>query len=236
MNTLMKKTTTSIATAQDAKDPFEAFADVTAPQHIVGQLLRFNKGDFVVGEEAKKEIAPGSVFTANLDAMLTGWVRWEDGKPGPHAMQLVSENRPVPRREELGDTDQAQWELGSDGEPRDPWAFTVYLPLLGGDDELYTFSTSSKGGHKAIGKLCRFYARSRKLKPECHPRVALQGDSYPHHEYGRIKVPVFSPCGWEPKQKFNEALEAAGLIAPAAPPLEAPLPPVRDDLNDEIPF
>jgi hypothetical protein len=234
MNTLMKKATTNIA-AREARDPYEVYADTTAPQDIVGKLLRFSKGDFLVGEEAE-EIAPGSVLTANLDGLLTGWIRWWDGKKTDQAMQLVSENLAIPRREDLGETDRNQWELGSDGGPRDPWAFTVYLPLLGADEELFTFSTSSRGGHTAIGKLCRFYARSRKLKPECHPRVALQVDSYNHHEYGRIKFPVFSVCGWEPKQRFNDALEAAGLTAPAAPPLEAPLPPVRDDLSDEIPF
>jgi hypothetical protein len=234
MTTLMKRTGGNVIT-QDTRDPFEAFADATAPQHIIGRLLRFSKGDFLVGEEAE-EIAPGTVFVANLDALLTGWVRWWDGKPTDQAMQLVTENLPMPRREELGETDRNAWELGSDGEPRDPWAFTVYLPMMAADEELYTFTTSSRGGHTAIGKLCRFYARSRKFRPDCHPRVALNVDAYTHAEYGKIKFPVFSPCGWEPKQKFNDALEAAGLIVPAAPPLDPPLPPVSEELNDKIPF
>jgi hypothetical protein len=70
-----------------------------------------------------------------------------------------------------------------------------------------------------------------------HPIVALDGDSYqhPNKEYGRIKVPVFTPAGWSPKSKFDEAMIAAGLT----PRASAPVPEdaqAEDAFSDEVPF
>src|SRR4029078_12306597 len=88
---------------------------------------------------------------------------------------------------------------------------------MGGD--LWTFSTSSRGGHGAIGKFSRAYAHPRAKKPGGLPRISLKGDSYPHpdRQYGRIKVPVFELAGWEVKDRVVAALAETGLT-PDEPP------------------
>src|SRR5262245_60963553 len=91
-------------------DPFEAYADAVSPRNIVGTLLKFSKGDYLVGEEGKL-VAPGTTFTANLDELLVGWVKWRDGKPVEHIMQRVADGVPPPKRNELGDQDASTWEV-----------------------------------------------------------------------------------------------------------------------------
>ena len=237
MNSLVRAVETQSSTAlatYRAIDPFQKYADAVAPQTILGTLLRFTKGDYLGGEDGKT-IAEGTVFTANVDELMDGWVKWSDGKPVEHIMVRVVESQVLPKRAELGDDDATRWEKDSSGEPRDPWQRTNYLPMMDEAGELFTFATSSRGGLAAIAGLCRTYAQHRRKHPDVHPMIALEVDSYQHQkrEYGRIKVPRFTPMGWAPKVKFNEALVAAGF-APADEP-----PALGDEAqadNDEIPF
>jgi hypothetical protein len=93
--------------------------------------------------------------------------------------------------------------------------------------DLFTFSTSARGGIGAIATLARDYARGRAPHPGAFPVVELQVDAYQHSNsaYGRIKVPVFKCVGWEAKATF---LKAAGMETPAAD--------VKSPTMDEIPF
>jgi hypothetical protein len=167
---------------------------------------------------------------------MAGWIRWENSKPVEHIMVRVADDRPLPKRDDLGDVDKTRWEKDSSGELRDPWQFTNYLPLMNNEGSLYTFATSSRGGLGAIGELCRLYAQHRKRHPDVHPMIALGVGSYQHQkrEYGRIKFPKFTPMGWEQKSKFNEALIAAGFVP--AGELPVPEPDPQDEFNDEVPF
>jgi bifunctional DNA primase/polymerase-like protein len=132
-------------------DPFTAYANAMAPRNIVGTLLRFSKGDYLAGEEGAA-VPGGTVMTANVGELLVGWVLWADNKPTQQIMFRVADGKPVPKRSELGHTDQERWEVDSHGEKRDPWQFTNYLPLLAESGELFTFTTSSRGGIGAITK------------------------------------------------------------------------------------
>src|SRR5262249_15665704 len=154
-------------------DPLEAYADIIAPRYIIGELLRFSKGDYLAGEGGK-EVPAGTVFTAAVDELMVGYVKWTDGKPAEHVMVRVADGRPLPKRADLGDDDQAFWELDANNERRDPWRFTNYLPLLSETGELYTFTTSSRGGISAIAGLARRYASYRKRHP--HDYLLVAGD------------------------------------------------------------
>jgi hypothetical protein len=233
-------------------DPFEAYANAVAPRNIIGTLLKFSKGDYLAGEEGAV-VPPGTIVTANVAELLVGWVRWADNKPTDHIMLRVADGKVVPKRDDLGDQDKSAWEPDNRGEPRDPWQFTNYLPLMTQSGELFTLTTASRGGIAAIGDLCRRYTRHRKHHPDVLPMIALDVDSYQHknREYGRIKFPKFTPMGWAPKSTFDSALVAAGFMvaednddgtpsaAPALPPLP-PKPPApttpADELSDDIPF
>ena len=107
--------------------------------------------------------------------------------------------------------------------------------------QLYTFTTSSRGGISAIAGLSRRYANHRRHHPDVFPLIALGVDSYqhPNREYGRIKFPVFAPAGYAPKKDFLAALAAAGIVT-AEPaqlaPAEVEKDALDDMLNDEIPY
>ena len=139
------------------------------------------------------------------------------------------------KRDELGDDDLTKWEIDNTGQPKDCWQFSNYLPLKSADGTLYTFTTSSRGGLGAVGDLVRRYSRHRRKNPDVHPIIALDVDAYEHKNkaFGRIKFPQFTPMGWEPKAKFNEALAAIGVaVSEVAPAAADP----ADAMNDEIPF
>src|SRR5262245_14317654 len=133
-----KQEANGVALTTYAPDAFEAYANAVAPRTIIGTLLRFSKGDYVAGEEGK-EIHLGSIFTANVDELLAGWIKWFGGKPVEHVMVRVAEGVASPKREELGDSDSCRWETDSAGVlPRDPWQFTNYLPLLNEQGGIFT--------------------------------------------------------------------------------------------------
>ena len=208
-------------------DPFLAYANAVRPQHIIGKLLKHSKGEFLAGED--NEVIPlGTKMVAAMDLLTIGYVRWSDGRPSEHRMVLVADGVQPPRRAELGDTDPAQWEeRDATGAPRDPWQLTQYVPMIDESGDLFTFSTSARGGIGAIATLARDYARGRAPHPGAFPVVELQVDAYQHSNsaYGRIKVPVFKCVGWEAKATF---LKAAGMETPAAD--------VKSPTMDEIPF
>jgi hypothetical protein len=220
-------------------DPFVEYADAIAPQYIVGDLLRFSKGDYLTGINSQT-VPLGTVFTANLDELMAGWVRWWDGRPTNHAMVRVADHIAPRKRTELGDNDEQQWETDLSQARRDPWQFSNYLPMMNEKGQLDTFTTSSRGGISAIAGLARRYANHRKRHPDVFPLIALGVDSYqhPNREFGRIKFPVFAPAGYEPKKKFLDALAAAGIVTAE---IADPAPAIEKDtldemLNDSVPY
>ncbi len=229
-------------------DPFEAYADAVAPRFAIGPLIRFSKGDYLAGEQ-NENVPAGSEFIAALDELMIGYLRWEANKPAEHVLVRVADGDPAPKRSALGYDDASSWELDADGQPRDPWQAVNYLPLLAPDGGLFTFTTSSRGGMQTIANLARRYANHRKGHPDVFPRIILSVGSYQHSnpQFGRIKFPDFLPAGYAPKRDFYDALEAAGIVAPAGPKLieeqieatavEEP-PPVEseEEFADEIPF
>jgi hypothetical protein len=70
------------------------------------------------------------------------------------------------------------------GRERDPWQFSNYLilktPGEKGDDALFTFTTSSRGGLNAIGELCKAYGKAMRQRPDELPVIALGVGSYQH--------------------------------------------------------
>src|SRR5262249_19127093 len=152
-----------------------------------------------------RELGDTAKLVAVMDSLVVGWQRWQEQRPVAYRMGLLVEGFVPPPRAELGDTDEALWEVGDDGQARDPWQLTNYLQLVEPDnkDALYTFTTSSKGGLGAIAKLCREYGRAveREGRAEQLPVVRLDTGSYAHRDrsLGRIKFPQFAVVGWVAK-------------------------------------
>jgi hypothetical protein len=207
-------------------DPFAAYARAAAPH--TGILLKFVKGKYLAGRDGD-EVPIGTEFLADMEKLELGYVKWSDGRVVDSRVGLLAEGFQPPKRADLGDHDKAEWETGTDGQPRDPWAFSNALPLqrLDVDDDdddeqggQHTFVVSSKGGLSCIGELCKAYSEHRRQKPDELPVVALQSRSYQHaiKAYGRIDVPVLEVVGWEPREDAAEALPA---------PDPAPAPPLQ---------
>ena len=192
--------------ALGGENPFVQYGESAKQTSIVGELLKFSKGDWMCGQN-NDLVEPGTEFVANLDEMLVGWIRWSEMRPTDHVMGKVSRNYQPPHRNELGDLDQSTWELDERGDPRDPWQFSNYLLLQGTDDDseqLYTFTTSSKGGINALGDLCLKYGKMLRQKPDQYPVVKIGGGSYlhPNKALGYIKYPTFEIVRWVPKKTF----------------------------------
>jgi hypothetical protein len=182
-----------------------------------GTLLKFVKGDWFIGED-KTEVSPTTPFVANMDEVWRGWIKWEDSKPIDHRIGRVIDHFHVPLREKLDDLDKA-------GES-DPWQRVVYLVMRNtSNDEIVTFTSTSDGGKKAVGKLCDLYDRLRHKHPSKMPIVLLESESYQHPEYGKVHKPKFKLIGWdfwdeEAKQNPDGAQQQQRAA----------------EINDEIPF
>ena len=193
------------------KNAFELYGEqATQRGSIVGTLLKFNKGDWLEGQD-DNEVAVGTKFAACMDQLMVGWVKWVDGKPERQEMGLLTEGHTPPSRKSLGDTDETTWELDAQGKPRDPWQFSNYLLLKQPGkkfvpDQAWTFATSSRGGIGAVGELCKKYGKEMRSHPDQNPVVEVGVDSYnhPNKEFGRIKVPVLTLVGWESKKLFEQ--------------------------------
>lgn len=210
MNQIARQTNgTAVATQDD--NPFLSYGRATSQSTIVGELLKFSKGEWTCGKN-DTEVPEGTQMVAIMDQLLTGWIKWVDGKPAEQEMGLVAEGYRPPRRSDLGDTDKGEWETDLQGAPKDPWQFTNYLLMKDiSSGEVYTFTTSSRGGINAIGKLAEAYGKNMRAKPDQFPVVALEVDSYKHSNkaFGKIFVPVLTVSGWMAKAEALEGIDGA---------------------------
>lgn len=210
----------AVATRSEKLERIQQYAKATqgAGTSIVGTLLRFSKGEYLAGQD-DVEVPLGTKMIFNTDSVLTGWTRWENNKPAEQDMgQIIEGFQPKPRSE-LGYNDQSQWEVDNDGKARDPWVFgnLVLLKTVGKNPELYTFTTGSKGGLGAVGKLLGQYAEACTERGEDdYPVVTLGKDFYNHPTFKKVWVPQFEIVGWSPVKNFTveEAPAAKKTTAP----------------------
>ena len=57
----------------NVSDALTAYADGVAPQYIIGEMLRFSKGEYLIGERDKVPV--GTTFTVNVDELMAGWLK-----------------------------------------------------------------------------------------------------------------------------------------------------------------
>lgn len=222
------------------KNAFEAYADGVAPETIVGELLKFSKGDLVAGKD-NRPVPFGICYVANMDAMLGGWVKWKGGKPVAHALVRIADGLLPPERETLGDLDEDAWEVDSDGRPRNPWQKINYLVLADPEGKLFTFAISGSG-LREVGALARAYARH--ADKSAFPLIKISCGSYQHSDrsIGRVKFPEVNIDGWAPKEKFfgtASELPAKPASKAVTSTADANEPPAHDDVEEQgepVPF
>src|SRR5262245_59923810 len=114
--------------AVPGKNPFEDYADRVDNQMLLGAILKFTKGDWVIGRDGEE--CPEKEVVALMSGLLQGWIRWEDNFPVEHVMGLLMEGFVPPALETLSHRDKEKWELDNSGKPRDPWQESFYLPVI----------------------------------------------------------------------------------------------------------
>ena len=206
-----------------SKNPFEDYADRTDTQMWLGALLKFNKGEYLVGRDG--EVCPEKELVAIMPGLLCGWIRWEDSYPVEHVMGLLLEGYVPPARSTLGHDDKTQWEQQDSGAPRDPWQQGVYLPMISVNGEVvYTFTTTSDGGRRrAVAPLCKEYGAHMRTHPDELPLIGLEQDSYMHPDrsIGRVKYPLFPVKKWVKAAPYLAAVTTLTGKTMKLPPAQA---------------
>jgi hypothetical protein len=180
-----------------------------------GQLGTFNYAD-------TKDVIPADIkFIARCDNVQVGRVKFNGAGSAPDKRGEIWTEQFVdlPPREELGDLDQSKWELGLDGQPRDPWLEFVELILLQGED-VCCFGTQSVTGIRAVRTLLKHYVKLKRKwngRGEVYPIVQLVPGSY-KKGVQTVHVPTFAICG------------ETSTADPSTPASRA------EDLGDEIAF
>lgn len=218
MNAIAKTSNGTAVAAADDFDPFAAYGDSMGGSRIVGTMLKFSKGDYLVGQNG--DVLPeGTKLAVNMNELVVGWIKWKDKKPIEQLMGRLVDRFTPPKRDELDSRDETEWEVDKDNKPQDPWQFTNYLIMKvpGADDQdsLFTFVTSSNGGLKAVGMLSKAYSVQKRLWADEMPLVSLGIHKYKHDEYGWIKNPQFKIVGKVAADEFALAMEEEATQAAA---------------------
>jgi hypothetical protein len=180
------------------------------------QLLKFVKGRYKIGDD---EIPLGTQYVVHANQLVFCWIKFVDGEVADRKMGKAADGYKPPEREELGDTDESQWEMDDD-KPRDPWVFQHLLPFENLESgEVVIFATGSIGGRIAVEKLVKAYAyRAKRKRSRALPIVGLGTKDMPTARYGDVPRPDFVIEGWED--------------APDGDAKES----VATELNDKVPF
>jgi hypothetical protein len=207
----------------DNRTPVQKYLDEVAPTTMVGRQIKSTKERVFATADNGEPVADDIDFIALCDQTAIGLIRFNgEGNPPDYRMGLLYDGFTMPDRESLGDNDPTTWELGLDGRPADPWRHFVYLVLQRGDTgELFTYTTSSVTGRRAIGNLLRHYDRMSRTHPDMYPVVRLKVGGFNHRDerVGWVEVPVFAVVGRQPRDS-------------AAKPDTSP----AGDMSDQIPF
>ena len=192
------------------------YLDECAPSGIVGRLVKFDKtGTFVTSDDGE-EVDEDAEFIAFCDQTVIGWQKFNGpGEPPDKVMGLLYDNFIMPPRESLGDLDPKEWELGLDGKEQDPWQHAQMLVLQNTEtQELYTFTTSSKTGRRAVSNLLKHFDRMQKANPGELPFVRLRRGSFAHKDerIGMVNVPVFVVCGRQPRDSVAKPDTSLGAF------------------------
>jgi hypothetical protein len=196
-------------------------------------LLKFKKTKFEVGDQ---EVPLGTQFIAYCADWRRGWVKFVGDEKVEEKIGRVADGFHPPERDELGDTDQEEWERDDDGKLKDPWVFQQYLPLENvKTGERYLFVSSSTGGGIGIEILQGRW--SREIKNGVHrglPIIKLATGSFHTRKYGAIQRPDFPIVSWPdddiaaPKTKVVPSLDFADDENEGPPDLYDPEDPRYD--------
>ena len=215
----LAKTENQVPAKPTDLDPYSAYGQAVAGDGA--QFLKFIKGEFQYGSD-NEPLTLGTKLVPNMSELKAGFIKWRNGEPVNHAMVHIAESQAMPCREDLDAQDKNEWEADPNGVAVDPWSFTNLLPFKNPETGLeFIFTTSSKGGIGAVGKLATAYGSQRLKHDGKLPIVEIGSGSYHHKTYGEVAFPIFRIIGWQTEAELI-AGEAEGEL--------------DEELDDKIPF
>jgi hypothetical protein len=195
-------------------------------QHGVGTggtFIKFAKDGVYRKQADDAQIATGTEVAVVYEEIRVGWIKFlEKGEQPERKMGPVFSGFVPPAREELGDLDEAQWEIGLSGKPTDPWQFQVLVPMHDiKNGEMYIFGTTSITGRRECDKLTSACARMQKSEPDFYPVVKLDVSGFEHRDsrIGWVRTPCFTRIGKAPKSDTSAAQTS-----------------LADNMSDAVPF
>lgn len=198
---------------------------------LMGQALRFRKGDWILGPE-KQKIPDGTRYVAIMNEARDGLIKWNADKTASHIVGKIIDGFEPPPPEKLDCRDETKWPIGLNGQKEDLWQPVVYLPLVSEDGEqLCTFTSQTKTGRPAFWKLVDRYAWRGRKHPGQYPIIELRAAGYEDNRFGWINTPSFPIVGWTDRPNVSELTDNSDDNSEAE--IAASL---RDDLSDEVPF
>jgi hypothetical protein len=191
-------------------DGFDTCPADTGGGHIRGTMLRFIDWKYFAGR-GRKELDPTNKLFVATDLKAV-WVKWADGRIVDQADRTRTGEYPT--RDDLPDQDKTQWKCNAAGEAQDPWKDTRYLGLLDHSTAaIYTFTTSTAGGRRAIADLRDQTLRMRSFRGNLvFPIVRLGGEEMPTRFAVKSK-PLFVVTDWVVRGAPQTSAAATPLIS-----------------------
>jgi hypothetical protein len=209
-----------------------------APNDFVGLPLKFVKGRWYVKDgEAETDVDKTEIFVVDPLSYTEAIVCWKDKKRVHRIGGRRVDGFVLPPRHLLPDQDKA-------GTKSDPWQEQRSIVLRDAHGQLFTWTSTSWGGNKALGLLLDAFLAERHQHDGQYPAVTLSSRDEPNPDYGNIPKPVFTVVGWEvfgvdasPPGDRTRAVTVQQALAALPKPAKAEAkPPARADMDDEIPF
>jgi hypothetical protein len=210
----------------DNRDGVDRWLDDVAPITFVGQPVKFDtkKAEYIVGDTDEVIGGDDQDFVARCDQVLVGYVHFHGkGNPPSKVLGYLFDGFTPPPRGELGETDEAEWEIGLSGGREDPWQKHQYLPIQDAKEpeKLYTIIAANKTSNRAVADLIRHYRRMRKTAPGYVPVIRLKVSGFNHSDQriGWVATPMFVCVGKHPLDDVS-----------------VPNTSLSAQMNDDIPF
>ncbi len=229
------KTLTVIHNDFENEDRFESFADGLGGGAVFGPFLSPKKGHWYLDKVLTG--VQTETYVAFPETLASEWVRWEDRRVTKRYFYPLGTK--MPKREELGETDESAWPTDDKGRPKDPWAPTYYLGVeIVSTGERVMIQTGSVGGKQMLQKFARQYGRLRRRFPGQLPVLRLGSGSYVDDDYGPTAYPTAEIIAWVP-HGAAPALEPEPrrpvVPAPSTERASKPADRVEDIIDDEVP-
>jgi hypothetical protein len=218
-------------------NPFALYADLYGGENFFeGDFVKLSQEDGWVRGSEKEQIGETEMFCANLLEARHGWIKYNQGERPQRLTVRVADNPQGIPRESCGDMDPRLW-----NKDRDPWVSTIYLPMRClTDDSIVCFTGGGQGASKAVGELCKVYARPGADRGGKMPVILLEDFTFENRSGGTTRWPRFKIVDWQFWEADTPAppVELVEISATEAPkPAAIESPKARySDMDDSIPF